>query len=478
MKTSLPREALQAVYTSLHEANSEFTKIYPGESAARQPVHTVYGGGHLFKADTAQKLGAIALRALQEYAPNFVAFARALHWRGAEHLPHDAADIATLQARLAANDATARTERPHAWLAHTIYARVVEKLQREPVEDFRLDFEDGYGNRVDAEEDSHAEAAAIEVAQGMQAGTLPPFIGIRIKPFTEELKARSIRTMDIFLSTLLERTSKKLPNNFVVTLPKVTIPEQVAGLVQLFEVLEDKLGLPHHTLKLEIMIETPQSIINANGACAMPSFVAAAQSRCVAAHFGVYDYTASSNVSAPYQSLDHPSCDFARHMMTVALMGTGVWLADGATNVMPVGPHRGASLTEVQMQENTRVVHDVWKLCYDHVQHSLKHGFYQGWDLHPAQLPIRYAAVYHFFLEGLEASSTRLKNFIDKAAQATLVGAVFDDAATGQGLLNFFLRGINCGAIKEEEALATGLTLTEIRGKSFVKILNTRRNLQ
>lgn len=475
MKTSLPSESLQSVFTSLHEANNAFAKIYPGESAARQPVHTVYGGGHLFKADSAQKLGAIALRALQEYAPNFVVFARALHWRGAEHLPHDAADIAALHARLEANDAAAREERPHAWLAHAIYARVVEKLQREPVEDFRLDFEDGYGNRPNAEEDGHAEAAAVEVASGMHAGTLPPFIGIRIKPFTEELKARSIRTMDIFLSALLERTANKLPQNFVVTLPKVTIPEQVAALVQLFEVMEDKLGLPHNTLKLEVMIETPQSIINARGESAMPGFVDAAQGRCVAAHFGVYDYTASSNVAAPHQSLDHPSCDFARHMMTVALMGTGVWLADGATNVMPVGPHRGANLSEAQKQENTRVVHEVWKLCYDHVQHSLKHGFYQGWDLHPAQLPIRYAAVYQFFLEGLEASSSRLKNFIDKAAQATLVGAVFDDAATGQGLLNFFLRGINCGAIKEEEALVTGLTLAEIRGKSFVKILNARR---
>ncbi len=477
MKTSLPHEALQSVFTSLHEANRAFAKIYPGESASRQPVHTVYGGGHLFKADSAQKLGALARRALQEYAPNFVGLARALHWRGAEQLPQTEKEIAALQTRLAGNAEAAQQEQPNAWLAHTIYARVVEKLQREPVEDFRLDFEDGYGNRPNAEEDGHAETAAIEVANGMRAGTLPPFIGIRIKPFTEELQARSVRTMDIFLSTLLERTGNKLPNNFVTTLPKVTIPEQVTALVQLFEALESKLGLARNTLKLEIMIETPQAIVNARGECAMPSFVAAAQGRCVAAHFGVYDYTASSNVSAPYQSLDHPSCDFARHMMTVALMGTEVWLADGATNVMPVGPHRGVNLTEAQKQENARVVHEVWKLCYGHVQHSLKHGFYQGWDLHPAQLPIRYAAVYHFFLAGLEASSARLKNFIDKAAQATLVGAVFDDAATGQGLLNFFLRGINCGAIKEEEALVTGLTLAEIRGKSFVKILNARRGL-
>ena len=70
----------------------------------------------------------------------------------------------------------------------------------------------------------------------------------------------------------------------------------------------------------------------------------------------------------------------------------------------------------------------------------------------------------------------RLRNFVQKAAQATLVGEVFDDAATGQGLLNYFLRAVNCGAITEEEALErSGLTLEELRGRSFVKILESRR---
>jgi hypothetical protein len=90
-------------------------------------------------------------------------------------------------------------------------------------------------------------------------------------------------------------------------------------------------------------------------------------------------------------------------------------------------------------------------------------------------LPTRYGAVYGFFLEGLEAASARLKNFVGKAAQATLIGDVFDDAATGQGLLNYFLRGISCGAVTEDEALATGLSLEEIRGRSFVKILEGRK---
>ena len=150
----------------------------------------------------------------------------------------------------------------------------------------------------------------------------------------------------------------------------------------------------------------------------------------------------------------HPACDFAKHVMQVALADTGIDLSDGATNVLPIGPHRGAggqSLTEQQREENTRVVHGAWRLHMSHIRHSLVTGFYQGWDLHPAQLPTRYAAVYAFFLEGLEAASRRLRNFVDKAAQATLVGDVFDDAATGQGLLNYFLRAMNCGAVKEDE---------------------------
>jgi hypothetical protein len=120
-------------------------------------------------------------------------------------------------------------------------------------------------------------------------------------------------------------------------------------------------------------------------------------------------------------------------------------------------------------------VHRAWRLHAEHVWHSLVTGFYQGWDLHPAQLPSRYAAVYSFFLEGLAAASERLKNFVQKAAQATLVGDVFDDAATGQGLLNYFLRAMNCGAITEQEAVdMSGLSLEELRSRSFVSILKSR----
>ena len=444
--SSLEPNEIAQIVAALSEANKGFMRRYPRESNRRQAVHTVYGGAHLFQSDSAQKLGEVALRSLQEYAP----------------------DASTLAGVLGINDA----------LAERVYERVVEKLQREPVEDFRLDFEDGYGNRPDAEEDSHAVSSATEVARGFLGGTLPPFIGIRIKPLNEDLRARSMRTLDIFVTALLEQTGGKLPNNFVVTVPKIQLPEQMTATVRVFEILERKNGLTNGALKIEPMIETPQAIINGRGEIALASLVDTAEGRCQSLHFGVYDYTASCGITATYQTMGHPSCDFARQMMLVSLAGTGVLLSDGATNILPVGPHRaieGKPLTEKQRRENRATVHAAWRLGFDDNLHSLRTGFYQGWDLHPAQLVTRYAAVYSFFLEGLESASSRLKTFVEKAALASLFGDVFDDAATGQGLLNFFLRGIACGAIRESEALATGLTLEELRSRSFLKILQNRR---
>ena len=481
MKALLSEEALRDLNERLRRANEDFAARYPGETGRRQPVHTVYGGAHLFKSDTARRLGALARRSLDQFAPDFLVFARAIGLPQAEQLPESIDEANELISALE-NDLDLRRQNKSAWLAHTIYRRVSEKLRREPVEDFRIDFEDGYGNRPDEEEDQHAVAAATEVAEGGRNGTLPPFIGIRIKPFNEELRARSFRTLNIFISTLVQATVGILPDNFVVTLPKITIPEQVSSLAALLGRLEKQFGLSEGSLKFEMMIETPQSIINHNGKINLPILLAAADGRCVAAHFGTYDYTASCNITAAHQHMLHPACDFAKNMMQVSLAGTGVWLSDGATNIMPVAPHRfvegGEPLTAEQIDENRDVVHRAWKLHYDHVRHSLTNAFYQGWDLHPAQLPTRYGAVYSFFLESLEAASERLKNFVEKAAKATLVGDVFDDAATGQGLLNYFLRAINCGAITEDEALKlSGLSLDELRSASFVKILKGRQEL-
>jgi citrate lyase beta subunit len=478
MKTSLSAEATREISNRLQQANNAFAERYQGETGRRQPVHTVYGGAHLFKSDSAPRLGSLARRSLEQFAPDFITFARAIGLPGAETLP-DTVDPSSAEiARLYANPNEARRENKSLWLAHTIYNRVVDKLRREPVEDFRIDFEDGYGNRPDEEEDGHAASAAEEVVTGMSNKTLSPFIGIRIKPLTEELRERSLRTLDIFVSTLVEKSGGHLPENFVVTLPKVVMPEQVTALADIFDLLEPEIGLAAGSLKMEIMIETTQAIINERGQSNLPPMLHAARGRCTAAHFGTYDYTASCNITAAHQHMMHPACDFARNMMQVAFGGTGLWLSDGATNIMPVAPHRaaeGSTLTPEQVEENLSTVHRAWKLHYDHIQHSLINAYYQGWDLHPAQLPTRYAAVYAFFLDSLEAASERLRNFVEKAAKATLVGDVFDDAATGQGLLNYFLRAINCGAITEQEALQlSSLTLTELRSGSFVKILKSR----
>ena len=445
---TLSEEELASAAAPVRDANLAFAARYPGESGLRQPVHTVYGGAQLFKAESTRRLGEIAVRALDEYAP----------------------DAATLAEAVGLADPA---------LAETVYARVVEKLRREPVEDFRIDFEDGYGNRPDAEEDGDAVRVAEELARGMEAGTLPPFIGMRVKPLNEELRGRSIRTLDLLLTSLVGRTGGRLPDNWTVTLPKVTVPEQVAFFVAVLERLERSLGLAEGTLKFELMVEVPQAVIGADGRCALPGFLDAAGGRMTAAHFGTYDYTAGVGVTASQQRMRHPACDYARHAMQVSFAGTGIWLSDGSTTVMPVPVHRapeGGTLTDEQARENRESVHRAWRMHYDDIRHSLVHGFYQGWDLHPAQLPTRYAAVFAFFLEGLDLAAQRLRNFVEKAAQATLVGDVFDDAATGQGLLNYFARGINSGALTEEEAREmTGLTLEELRGRSFLKILRNRQ---
>ena len=386
----------------------------------RQPVHTVYGGAQLFRSDTARKLGDVALRAFDEYASDSAAFAKLLGF--SPSLP--------------------------------VHEKVRAKLVREPVEDFRIDFEDGYGNRPDAEEDGHAVSAANELLKGAKDGTLSPYIGIRIKPLTNELAHRSLRTLDLFLTTLVNGGYKQF-DRFFITLPKLTTPDQPSRLAMALGEFEVKHGIPGHSLRFEIMIETPESV------WAPQPMVQAAGGRVIAAHFGTYDFTASMNITAAHQHMNHPACDFARMMMQVNLVDK-VWLSDGSTAVLPVG--------------DRAAVEGAWKRHYDDVRRSLMLGFYQGWDLHPAQLVTRYAALYSFFLEAYDAAAARLRNFMEHLAQATLLGSSFDDAATGQGLLNYFLRGINSGAFSEEEVSAsTGLSLEELATRSFAQILKMRK---
>ncbi|MFZ0015145.1 MAG: aldolase/citrate lyase family protein [Acidimicrobiia bacterium] len=425
---TLQPESIDAWTQLLTAASARIAEDFPGERAERQPVSTVYGGAQLFGSTTTAKLGELAL----EFAGKWV--------RGPD----------ALASVLGLDEA----------LAETVYPAVMEKLAREPVEDFRIDFEDGYGHRPDDEEDDDARATALEVAEGIEAGALPPYLGIRVKSLSAELHRRSLRTLDIFVTTLVTE-GNGLPEGFCVTIPKLQDVAQVEVVDAALEEIESTLGIDR--IPIELMVETPQMIFDVDGTAGVRKWVDAARGRVRGAHFGTYDYTASLDITAAYQSMDHPVCDFARHAQQVSLAGTGVWISDGATNVMPVG-------------DDPDVVHGAMRLHYDHIRHSLSHAYYQGWDLHPAQLVTRYAAVYSFFLEGLDVAGSRLSNFVESAAKATLVGDVFDDAATGQGLLNYFLRAINCGAITESEATRrSGLTVEELRTRSFLQILDGRR---
>ncbi len=442
MEPLLEDKDLAPIMARLSSANKVFDAQFPGIALDRIPVHTLYGGAHLFKHTAPAKLSGLAQQHFATYAPDAQAFARAL-------------DLSS----------SALTE--------TVYRRVLEKLDREAIEDQRLDFEDGYGARADAEEDGHAHAAALELAEGVRAGSLPSFIGIRIKSLSEETRDRSVRTLDIFIRSFCEQ-QVELPSPFFVTLPKVTHPDQVTALVDVVELLESHAGLAPGSISIEILIETTQSVIGPSGINTIPSLIEAGRGRITSAILGTYDYTASCNIASHYQDHRHPAADFARQIMQVCLTGTAVNICDGITNTMPIAPHRGNALSDDQHRENREVVHLAWRIHFNNILHSLRLGFYQGWDLNPAQLPIRFAACYYFFLEGLDDAGARLTTFIDQATQASMVGNTFDDAASAQGLLNYFVNGINCGALTESEALSTGITLEELQARSFQQIVKNR----
>ncbi|MFE4832551.1 DUF6986 family protein [Streptomyces sp. NPDC056672] len=391
---------------SLAGVDAELARRYPGDPGTRQPVHTVYVPADAFDAGTIRSWGDQALAALDEHAPDAGSLARALG------LP----------------DA----------LAEPVYERVRAKLEREPVEDLRIDFEDGYGPRPDAEEDEAAARAARLVHEAYGNGTAAPYMGIRMKCLEAAVRDRAIRTLDIFLTGLTEAGA--LPGGLVLTLPKVTYAEQVTAMVRLAEEFEKARGLEPGRLGFEIQIETSQSILGADGTATVARMIDAAGGRATALHYGTFDYSACVGVSAAYQSSDHPAADHAKAVMQVAAAGTGVRVCDGSTNVLPVGP--------------TAQVHEAWRLHYGLTRRALARAYYQGWDMHPGHLPTRYAAVYAFYREGLEPAAARLAAYAARAG-----GDVLDEPATAKALSGYLLRGLDCGALDTGEvSRLTGLT--------------------
>ncbi|WP_447003831.1 DUF6986 family protein [Saccharothrix isguenensis] len=389
-RTSLSADAVRAVTARLSD-------VEPRAPTGRQPVHTCYVPADRVTPSTPGDWGAQALAALDGHAPDGLA---------------EVLDLAPGSAEV-------------------VDARVRAKLAAEPVEDLRIDFEDGYGVRSDAEEDADAERTALVVRDWLRDGVAPLRFGLRMKSFdTRALRERGIRTLDVFLTALGEA-----PESFVITFPKVTSVAQV----EVFGDVLDLFGLP---LRFEIQVETTQSIVDPQGRLAIPTFVEAGRGRVSGLHFGTYDYTAGCGLGAAHQHLAHGACDFARNVMQVSAAGTGIALSDGSTNVLPVGDN----------------VHEGWRTHYRLVRRSLAHGFYQGWDLHPAQLVTRYAAVHAFYLEGVEADARRLKAYVEHAG-----GAILDEPATAQALSTSFIRALDCGALDEDDIRrATGLTVPDL----------------
>ncbi|HSX97412.1 MAG TPA: aldolase/citrate lyase family protein, partial [Streptomyces sp.] len=329
-------------------------------------------------------------------------------------------------------------------LAEPVYDRVRAKLEREPIEDLRVDFEDGYGARPDAEEDEAAARAARLIAQAYADGTAAPYMGIRMKCMEAPVRDRGIRTLDIFLTGLLEAGG--LPDGLVLTLPKVTYAEQVTAMVRLLEAFEKARGLEPGRIGFEIQIETSQAVLAADGTATVARMIGAAEGRATGLHYGTFDYSACLGVSAAHQASDHPAADHAKAIMQVAAAGTGVRVSDGSTNVLPVGP--------------TAKVHDAWRLHYGLTRRALARAYYQGWDMHPGHLPTRYAAVFAFYREGYAQAAARLVRYADRAG-----GDVMDEPATAKALSGYLLRGLDCGALDlDEVAGATGLTRTDLEG--------------
>ena len=416
MSRSFPDDAWGDLLERARRAAAENRRRFPGDLGARQPLETLYVPADRVSATTTVEFGTEALRLLDAHA----------------------ADPASFEVAFGVD----------AGIAERTRARVRAKLERAPVEDLRVDFEDGYGARPDDEEDRHAEAAARAVEALRAGGTAPTSFGLRVKSFADGAEARSLRTLDTFVTTLSEAVGR-LPDGFVVTFPKVTTSEHVAAFAGALERLEVGLGLAERSLRFEVQVETPRSVIGPDGSVAAPAILEAAGGRLTAMHFGVFDYTAALGLMPWEQRLDHPANDFARHALQVALAGTGVWISDGSSNVVPAS-------------DRTEDVHATWGVHADHVRHSLRHGFYQGWDLHPAHLVSRYAAVYGWLLPHLDEAASRVRAWRRRVE----AHGVLDEPATVASLLRYLRFAISSGAVEEDEVLeAAGLASVELLGK-------------
>lgn len=396
-----------ALDVALGAADADLAARYPGPRGIRQPVHTVYVPAHLLRGnegdDPTGRWGAAALDLLDRFGAT----------------PGELAGATGV-------DASA---------VEQVLPRVRDKLAGEPVEDLRIDFEDGYGDHGDTEDDDARRAVQVLrlILDSESLRSRPFRYGVRIKCLEPAVRRRGLRTLAMVVDGLTDDGT--LPDGLVTTLPKVTSVDQVSAFVDVMRRLEQAFGLPGRALRFEIQVETPQAILAADGRANVAAMLHATEGRCTALHYGTYDYSASLGIPAAEQRLDHPAADHAKAVMQLAAAGTGVEICDGSTNVLPVG--------------SREQVHAAWRLHAGLVRRSLDRGYYQGWDMHPGHLVTRYLATYAFFWTALGPASRRLRIYLDGAA-----GGVMDEPATATALATAILRGVDCGALDADEAAA------------------------
>ena len=393
------REALlRELDARLAATDVALAERYPGPAAGRHPVHTVYIPADRYDTGAVAAWGEAGAAALAEHG----------------------GDDAELAAVLGVP----------AELLGPVRARVAAKLHREPVEDLRVDFEDGYGRRADAEEDAAATAAGAVLGAARAARTAPPFAGLRCKSLEADTRARAVRTLDLFLAAYLAAGGD--PGALIVTCPKVSTPEQVGALVALCSGLEAAHGVAAGALRFELQVETPPAVLGADGSATVARMLDAAEHRCLALVYGTYDYSAALGVAPAEQRSDHPVAEYAKAVMQVATANTGVRVSDGSSNILPVGDHDA-------------VLH-AWRVQARLVWRALRGGLYQGWDMHPAQLPARFLVTYAFFREGAPSAVARLRAYRAKAESG-----VMDEPATERALVAYLARGVGCGALDPAE---------------------------
>lgn len=364
--------------------DAELEARYPGDGDITQPVHTVYVSAADATAATPEEWGAAATGLLDNHTHFLVEL-------GGE----DAVD--TVRRRLASA----------------------------PIQDLRLDFEDGYGRRADDAEDRDARRAGHTLAA---LGT--DRCGIRIKSLRSAERRRAIRTLELIFDAI-----GVVPSGFVFTVPKLQAAEQATAAVWLCEALEQAHGLPGGTLRFELQIESPQAVLGADGSATVAKALHRSDGRCLGLHYGTYDYSAACGIAPQQQALDHPVADHAKAVMLAAAAQTGVHVVDGSTQVIPTG-------TSEQIRSAILRHHHL-------VTRSLERGYYQGWDMHPGHLVTRWLATFTFFRAALAAAGPRLQAYLDHRG-----GAVIDEPATAEALANVVLRGLDVDAFTIDDVRA------------------------